>query len=125
MLKVFRHKNVAKIVLWGLLILILPAFVLWGTGADRGRSKDKGPAFVGSIEGKKVTFDDFAGSVVSIRCQIIMHYFDQPKTMKAIMDSKALIGKLAWDELLAAREAEKANIKVTNDEVVNFIRSRP
>ncbi len=125
MLKIFRHKNVTKVVLWGLLILILPAFVLWGTGADRGRSKDKGPTFVGLIEGRKVNFDVFAGSIVSIRCQVIMSYFNQPEAMGAFLDSKAFLGKLAWDRLLVAREAEKANIKVTNDEVVNFIRNQP
>ncbi|MBU0604694.1 MAG: SurA N-terminal domain-containing protein [Candidatus Omnitrophica bacterium] len=125
MLKIFRQKNVTKFVLWGLLILILPAFVLWGTGADRGRSKEKGPTFVGLIEGKKVTFDDFADSIVSIRCQVIMNYFNQPEVMNAFLKSKAFIGKLAWDKLLVAREAEKANIKVSNDEVVNFIRNQP
>ncbi len=125
MLKLFRHKNVTKIVLWGLLILILPAFVLWGTGAGRERSKEKGPTFVGLIEGKKVTFDDFAQSIVAMRCQMIMYYYNQPEAVKALLDSKASLGKLAWNRLLAAREAGKANIKVTNDEVVKFIRSQP
>ncbi|MFH1189789.1 MAG: peptidylprolyl isomerase [Candidatus Omnitrophota bacterium] len=125
MLKIFRHKNVTKMVLWGLLILILPAFVLWGTGADDGRSKDKGPTFAGLIDGRKVTFGDFADSVVSIRCQIVMNYFNQPEVMEAFMKSPALIGKLAWDRLLEAREAKKAGIKVSNDEVVKYVRSQP
>ena len=46
MLKVFRNKNVAKAVLWALLILILPAFVLWGTGS-MGRS-EKMPVSAGT-----------------------------------------------------------------------------
>lgn len=124
MLKAFRHKNVTKIVLWGLLILILPAFVLWGTGAGGG-SKEKGPKFVGLIEGKKVTFDDFADSIASIRCQIILNYFNQPEVMDALLKSKAFLGKLAWDRLIMAGEARKANIKVSNAEVVNFIKSHP
>lgn len=121
MLKIFRHKNVTKVVLWGLLILILPAFILWGTGSG-GRSKDSGPAFVGLIDGKRITFNDFAESIASIKCQIILNYFNQPKVMDAFLKSKAFLGKLAWDRLIMAR---KANIKVSNIEVVNFIRSLP
>ena len=40
MLKIFRKKIVSKVILWGLLILILPAFVMWGS-ASMSRSKDK------------------------------------------------------------------------------------
>ncbi len=125
MLKVFRNKNVSKIVLWALLILILPAFVLWGTGSDRGGSKASGPKFVGMIDGKKVTFNDFAESIGAIRCQVIMNYFDQPQVIDALMNSKPFLGKLAWDRLLMAREARKEHIKVSNDEIVNFIRTHP
>lgn len=125
MLKVFRNKNVAKVVLWGLLILILPAFVLWGTGSGRGGSKNSGPAFVGMIDGKKVTFNDFAESIASIRCQVILNYFNQPQVMDAFLNSKAFLGKLAWDRLLMVREARKENIKISNAEVINFIRSHP
>ncbi|MCX5678789.1 MAG: peptidylprolyl isomerase [Candidatus Omnitrophica bacterium] len=124
MLKLFRHKNVAKIVLWGLLILILPAFVLWGTGAGGG-SKDKGPKFVGLIDGKKISFGDFAESIAAIRCQIILNYFNQPKVMDTFLKSNAFLGKLAWDRLIMAKEARKAKMKVSNAEVINFIRSQP
>jgi hypothetical protein len=30
MLKIFRKKKIMKRILWGLAILIIPAFVLWG-----------------------------------------------------------------------------------------------
>ncbi len=124
MLKVFRHKNVTKIVLWGLLILVLPAFVLWGTGAG-GDSKNKGPKFVGLIDGRKVTFNDFAESIAAIRCQVILNYFNQPQIMDTILKSNAFVGNLAWNRLIMTREARKAHIKVSNAEVVNFIRTRP
>jgi len=124
MLKIFRQKSVTKAVLWGLLILILPAFILWGTGAG-GREKNKGPTFVGFIDGKKVSFGDFADSINSIRCQVILNYFGQQEAMDAFLKSKAFLGKLAWDRLIMAREARKAHVKVSNDEVITLIKSHP
>ena len=124
MLKLFRHKNVTKIVLWGILILILPAFVLWGTGGGGG-GKDKGPSFVGLIDNQKVSFNDFAESLTAIRAQIILNYFDQPKVLDTFLGAKAFLGKLAWDRLLMAREAKKANIKISNEDVIKSIRNHP
>lgn len=125
MLKILRHKNISKAVLWGILILILPAFVIWGTGSGGGSAKDKGPKFVGTINGKKVSFSDFAYSLTAIRAQIILNYFNQPAILDAFLKARPFLGKLAWDRLLMATEAKKANIKVSNDEVVNFIQSHP
>jgi len=124
MLKIFRQKHVTKFVLWAILILILPAFVIWGTGAG-GRSKDKGPTFAGTIHGKKVSFDEFANSLTSVRCQVIMNYFNQPKVMETFLSSKAFIGKLGWDRLLMVKEARKAKIKIADADVIRYIRSHP
>ena len=125
MLKVFRSKNVAKIVLWALLILILPAFVLWGTG-NVGRGADKkGPAYAGMIENKKVSFDDFAKSVSSIRCQIVLNYFNNSKALDSLLKNKAFVGKLAWDRLIMLKKADMARIKVTDSDVIKFITSHP
>ncbi len=124
MLKFFRNKNVAKMVLWGLLILILPAFVLWGTGSI-GRSKDKGPTYVGLINGKKVSFDDYAQSISSVRCQIILSFFSRQDMLESLLRNKALMGRAAWDRLILLGEVKKNKIKVSDAEVVSFIRSHP
>ena len=124
MLKLMRNKKVTKIVLWGTLILILPAFVIWGAGSI-GKSKDKGPTYAGLIDGRKISFDDFAGSLAAVRCQIFLNYFSQPQVLDAIMKNKELSGKLAWDMLVMSREAKKRKIKVSDAEVINFIRSHP
>ncbi|MFA6320904.1 MAG: peptidylprolyl isomerase [Candidatus Omnitrophota bacterium] len=124
MLKVFRHKNVTKIVLWAILILILPAFVMWGAGSS-GRSDKKGPTYTGLIEGKKISFEDFAQSIMSIRCQIILNYFNNAKVLEALLNNKPFIGKLAWDRLIMVKKARMARIKVSDQEVVNFIGTHP
>lgn len=124
MLKLLRHKNVAKIVLWAILILILPAFVIWGTG-NLGRSKEKGPTYVGVINNKKVSFDDFAGSLADIRCQIILNYFNQAQMIDLFLKNKPLMGKLAWDGVILSREVKRLGIKVSDKEVVGYIRKHP
>jgi parvulin-like peptidyl-prolyl isomerase len=124
MLKILRHKNVSKLVLWGILILILPAFVIWGAGSV-GKDKQKGPKFVGLIDGKKVSFDNFAGSVSSVRCQIFLNYFNDQKIAGELLKNQSLIGKIAWDRLIMLKEAKRLKISGSNAEVVSYIKSHP
>lgn len=124
MLKIFRNKNVAKMVLWALLILILPAFVLWGTGS-LGGSKNKGPTCAGTIGGRKVSFERFAHALTGVRCQVILGYYSRPDVLNGILNNRELIGKMAWDRLLMEREARAAGYGAKNAEVVSFIKSHP
>ena len=124
MLKILRNKKVTRLVLWGTLILILPAFVIWGAGSI-SHSKDKGPTYAGIIDDKKISFDAFSESLSAVRCQIYMNYFSQPQVIDVLMKNKAFIGKLAWDMLIMSREAKKRKLKATDAEVINFIRNHP
>ena len=123
MLKLFRRKNIAKLVLWGLLILILPAFVLWGTGS-LGRS-DKGPKYFGLINNNKISFDEFGEGLIGIRCQIKTNYFNQQKMLDLFLKDNQFLAKLAWDRLIVLKEAKRQKIKVSDKEVVDYIRSHP
>lgn len=124
MLKVFRHKNVAKMVLWAILILILPAFVLWGTGS-LGGSKSKGPSYAGEISGRRISFESLAHAVTGVKCQVILNYYAQPAALDGILNNKPLVGKMAWDRLLMQSEARKIGLKTGNAEVVDFIKTHP
>lgn len=124
MLKLLRHKNVSKIVLWGILILILPAFVIWGTGS-MGKDKQNGPKFVGTIDGKKISFDNFAGAVSSIRCQIFLNYFNNQKVLGELLKNQSLVGKIAWDRLIMLKEVKRLKIKTQDKEVISYIQSHP
>ena len=124
MLKVFRHKNVTKFVLWMILILILPAFVLWGTGS-LGRSKNKGPSYAGTISNKKVSFERFAHGLTGVRCQIILNYYPQPRLLEQFLSNKELLGKLAWDRLIMEQLARSSGLKATDKEVIEYIKSHP
>jgi len=124
MLKFFRNKQIAKMVLWGLLILILPAFVLWGTG-NLGGQKNKGPTSVGFIDNKKISFDDLAEGMTGVRCQVILNYFNQSQVMDILLKSNTYLATLAWDRLTMLKEAKKRRIRVSDKDVVNLIKSHP
>ena len=124
MLKLLRHKRVAKVVLWAILILILPAFVIWGTGS-LGRSKDKGPSYVGLINNKKVTFDAFADSLACMKAQILMNFYNQQQVLDTLLKNKEFMGKMAWDRLIMASQAKQQKIRVSDSEVITFIRNMP
>lgn len=124
MLKQLRSKTVTKFVLWAILLLILPAFVLFGT--ERLTRGDKNvPKFVGMIENKKVSFSDFSQSLTSIRCQILLKYFDNQNALQTLLKNNSFLAKLAWDRLIMVKKARMARIKVSDKEVVNYIRSHP
>lgn len=124
MLKVLRHKNVAKIVLWGILILILPAFVIWGTG-NIGHDKNKGPTFVGYINNKKISFEQLYGSMAGVKTQILLNYFNQPTMMDGFLKNRSFLAKVAWDRLIMLKEVRAQGIKASDKEVIALVQSHP
>lgn len=124
MLKLFRKKIVMKIILWGLVIIVVPAFVMWG-GASSSRSKGNGPDYVGFVNNRKVSFDELSNALSGVRCQIILNYFNQPRVLDALLANKPILAKLAWDRVLMLEEVKKAGIKISDKEVVEALRSHP
>ena len=124
MLKFFRKKMVMKVILWGLVIIVVPAFVMWG-GASSSRSKGNGPGYVGVVNDRKVLFDELSGALSGVRSQIILSYFNQPKTLDALLSNKSILAKLAWDRILMLEEVKRAGIKISDKELVETIRSHP
>ncbi len=124
MLRLLRHKQTSRIIFWGLLILILPAFVLWGTG-NIGGAKSKGPRFVGMVNNKKVAFDTLASNMMSIRSQIILNYFNQAELLKALLEKKPFLAKMAWNRIIMLSEVRSRKIAVQDKDVINQIKSHP
>ncbi len=124
MLKIFRKKMVSKFILWGLLILILPAFVMWG-GANLSRGKDKAATHVGFINNRRISFDELYQAMSGVRSQIILNYFNQPKALDALLGNRKLLAKLGWDRIIMLDEAKKSNIRVSDKEIIDYIRSHP
>jgi len=124
MLKIFRKKAVRQFVLWGLLILILPAFVMWGS-ASMSRSREKGPDRVGTINNRKISFEELQEALSGVRTQIILNYFNQPKILDALINNRPMLAKLAWDRIILLNEAVKLRIRAADKEVVEAVRTHP
>ena len=117
MLRQLRNKKVAKKILIGLALIIIPAFVLWGA---RYQSREKGPDCAGFIFGSKVSFDEYSVAWRAVRNDAMMRYKDFNKIHKQL----DLKGE-AWNRLTLLHEAKKHGIKALDDEVIGMIRSFP
>ena len=116
LLKFFRKKKNMKRIIWGLAILIIPAFVIWGAGSSNKKG-EKGPNYAGKVFGKKIPFDEYVNmwrvtrdnAIRSFGANIPVEFIDQ----------------LTWNRIILLKEAERENIAVKNDEVVERIMSFP
>jgi peptidyl-prolyl cis-trans isomerase D len=119
-LKILRSKKVTKRVLIAILILIIPAFVLWGAG-----SITKRPKIIGIINGQKILPNDITESRQGIKIQILFRYFNDYKTLNQIFENEDLLNMLAWERLIFLRYAQKNSIKVSDKEVMLFVSTHP
>ena len=119
-LKIFRSKKFAKRTLIGILIVIIPAFVLWGAG-----SLTKGPQLVGTIDGAKIYPADFSRSREGIKAQVLFSYYGNFDAISQILKNRALVNFMAWERLILLNAARDEKIDVTNDDVLAFLTSHP
>lgn len=118
MLRQLRNKKIAKKIIIGLAVIIIPAFVLWGARSSSRRQR--GPSFAGTIFGKKVSFEEYTKSWGAVKNEAMMRYEDFYKIYKQL----DLRGE-AWTRLILLHEAERQKIKVSDEEVIGTIRSFP
>ena len=114
-LKFFRKKKNMKRIIWGLAILIIPAFVIWGAGANKGDKK--GPSYAGRIFSRKVSLDEY----FNMR-QVARDY--AVKTFGNNVPPE-FIDQMAWSRILLLEKAKKERIAVNDTEVVKMIASYP
>lgn len=105
-----------KRIMWGLAILIIPAFVIWGSGSA-SRKKEQGPDYAGKIFGKKVSLEEYADMWQVTRDYAIRAFGTNVPP--------EFIDQLAWSRLILLEEAKREKITVKDSEVVNKIMSFP
>ena len=119
MLGFLRKKENIKKIMWGLAIVIIPAFVLWGAGsAVRSRGL---PQYAGRIFGRKVSFRQYEKAFLACRNQALFTYGQDLEKMIEFLD----LEEQAWQRLILLHQAEKEKIKVSNEEVITLIRQMP
>jgi hypothetical protein len=108
-LKQLRQKKVMKRVLWGLALIIIPAFVLWGAGGLREQGR-----YAGVIFGQKIAFDEYRDSYNAVRnLALLTHGSDFHKVREALR-----LEESAWDRLILVKEAKQKNIKISDEDVI-------
>lgn len=119
MLRFLRKKENLKKIMWGLAILIIPAFVLWGSGSAI-RSKGL-PKYAGEIFGKKVSFRQYDATLRACRNQALLIYGDEFNKIARFLD----LDKQTWERLILLYQAKKEKIKVSDEELIGFIKKLP
>lgn len=119
-LSILRSKKVTKRILWGILIFIIPAFVLFGVG-----SVTKKPALIGQIGNQKVYADDFAESREAIKVQMLFTYYQDYTAMTNILKNRPMINYISWERLIFLEAARRKKLKATNKDVMVFISQHP
>jgi parvulin-like peptidyl-prolyl isomerase len=120
MLNIFRSKKFARRTLLGILILIIPAFVLWGSG-----SNVSSPQPIGTIGGKDVSVGDFEKSIQGVKIDLIFKFYGDYDTFGKLWQNKRLVNELAWNKLIEVQAAKQKNIKVNDRDVMIFLSSVP
>ncbi|OGX40742.1 MAG: hypothetical protein A2984_01295 [Omnitrophica WOR_2 bacterium RIFCSPLOWO2_01_FULL_41_12] len=119
MLKELRKKKNAKKVWIILSIIIVPAFILWGSGSLI-RSKEEA-TFAGKIAGRKISFLEFRDAVDATRNQAIMQFGDNLPEIQKYVNLEAQ----AWERLILLNEAKRRKITASNREVIEQIEDYP
>ncbi|MBU4345714.1 MAG: peptidyl-prolyl cis-trans isomerase [Candidatus Omnitrophica bacterium] len=119
MLRQLRDKKTAKRIWIFLAIVIVPAFVLWGSGSlIRGREKTN---LAGKIFGKKVSSLDYQDALIAVKNQAVIQFGDNFSEVQKYLN----LENKAWERLVLLSEAKRRRIKIDNREVVSLIQSYP
>ncbi len=119
MLKALRHKKTAKRIFIFLAIIIVPAFVLWGSGSMVSDKKQSN--YAGEIFGKKISFQDYHDALKAVQDQAVIQFGDKFNQIQPLLDME----KLAWERLIVLHKANAEKIKISDEEVVRTIAQYP
>jgi len=117
MLRLLRNKKTAKRIWIGLAIVIMPAFLFWGLGSAV-RSKEES-AFIGKINGKKITLLEYKDALSAVRNAAIIRFGDRFDEIQKEINLEAQ----AWERLLLIYEAKKYKLTASDREVIESIES--
>jgi parvulin-like peptidyl-prolyl isomerase len=119
MLKKLRNKKTAKKVWIILCILIVPAFVLWGSGSLM-RSKQEA-AYAGKIFGRNISLLEYKDAMDATKNSAIMRFGDNLSEIQKYLN----LERQAWERLILLHEAKKRKINVSDREIIELIQSYP
>ncbi|MBM3247907.1 MAG: hypothetical protein FJZ10_00555 [Candidatus Omnitrophica bacterium] len=119
MLKALRKKDFAKKVFYVLAAIIIPAFVLWGSG-NLLRNKLTSN-FAGKIFNKTISLEQFQESLAASRNQAILKFGENFFKLQKFIN----LEREAWDRLILLYEVKKRKISISDNEVIEAIKKIP
>ncbi|MCX5715084.1 MAG: SurA N-terminal domain-containing protein [Candidatus Omnitrophica bacterium] len=119
MLRKLREKKIAKKVWIILAIVVVPPFILWGSGSLL-RNRDESGS-VGRIFGRAVSALEYKEALDATKTRAIMQFGDKLSEVEKYLD---LEGQ-AWQRITLLSEAAKSRIKAKDKEVIQTIEKYP
>ena len=119
MLKTLRQKKLAKKIFIFLAIVIIPAFVLWGSAAMI--KSQKIDQYAGKMYGRRVSFQDYRDSLLACRNQALLRYGENFSSVEQYLN----LNQQAWQRLILLAEAGKNKIRIPDADVIKAIQNTP
>ena len=116
LLKFFRKRKNMKRIMWGLAILIIPVFVIWGAGSS-GKKRGEGPDYAGKIFDKKVSFEEYTDMWRVTRDNLSRSFGNNIPP--------EFIDRMTWNRIILLKEAKRQKIAVKDSELIETIVSFP
>ena len=116
MLKFLRKKSNLKKVVLGMALLIIPSFIFFGVQLDFGDS----PRVAGVIGSKKISTNQFIKHYEAFRREMQLFHGIDPRQAAQMFDFE----ELTWQRILLIHAAQEANIRVSDQEVVEWLQKQ-
>jgi len=117
----FRRKRVMKAILWSIAILIIPAFIWWDIDT-RESKRIKKDSYVGTIQGKKISAQEYQQMYRDTSAQVLINYWANQELLNNLQENMELI---TWNRLILLGEAKRQGIQVPDADVIAYITSQP
>jgi len=122
MFKILGNKKTQKKIWIILAVVIVPAFVLWGSSSVM-RSQKPTSVSPKRILGKNVSAEEFDNALEATRNTLIMQYGESYFQMQQLL--KQSIENMAIVRLALLKEAQRRKIRIPDEEVITFIQNLP
>jgi len=114
MLRKLRQKDIKKI-MWALVIVIVPAFALWGiSSVMQSRSR-----YIGTIGKHKISVSTFRNYEKYF--QMLMFFTAGSDFLRKVSNQELMT--LTWQQILLTQAAKKENLKASDEELWEKLRS--
>ncbi|MBU2496076.1 MAG: SurA N-terminal domain-containing protein [Candidatus Omnitrophota bacterium] len=123
MIRILGKKKVAKRIFWGLAIVIIPSFVIWGVGTEMQSARK---TFAAKVNRQVISQDDYYNRLQEILNQYRQFFKQEPAENSAEMEKikKSVLEDLIRQAVIS-REIKRRRIKVTDQELLDVVRGDP